>query len=151
MDEIDEAVFERVRASFAMQPMMATLGARLAGVSRGAAQIALPAASAILQQHGFVHGGAIMTIADSAAGYAAMTTAAADAEVLTIEAKTNFLRPANGGLLAKGKVVRAGRSVVVASADVFARPAGSAEPIHVALAVVTVAVVPARSLTGERR
>lgn len=110
---------ERIAASFATQSMLARLGARLERVEHGHVVIALPASDGLLQQHGFVHGGAVMTIADSAAGYAALTMAPGCAEVLTIECKTNFLRPARGALQAEGRVIKAGRSVTVAEADVF--------------------------------
>lgn len=128
---------ERVRDSFARQPMMATLGAELVHVARGAVHIAIDNAAGVRQQHGFIHGGALITIADSAAGYAAMSTVPPGTEVLTIECKTNFLRPARGRVVAEGRVIRPGRSVIVAAADVFAE----ADRAHVATALVTIAAV----------
>lgn len=128
----------RVRGSFAAQPLMATLGARLVHLGPGAAHIEAADAAPIRQQHGFVHGGVQMSLADSAAGYAAMTLVGADEEVLTIECKVNFLRPASGTLVAEGRVLRAGRRVSVCAADVFA----GEERRHVATALSTLAVVP---------
>jgi acyl-coenzyme A thioesterase PaaI-like protein len=64
---------ERVRSSFAKQGFMTTLGATLGSVSPGMVEIVLRPHPAISQQHGFVHGGAVSAIADSAAGYAALT------------------------------------------------------------------------------
>ena len=64
---------ERVRSSFAKQGLMTTLGATLDSVSPGMVEIALTPHPAISQQHGFVHGGAVSAIADSAAGYAALS------------------------------------------------------------------------------
>lgn len=126
---------ERIAASFATQTMLATLGARLEQVAPGHIIIALPASDGVLQQHGHVHGGAVMSIADSAAGYAAMSVAPEGAEVLTIECKTNFLRPARGALLAEGRVLKAGRTVTVAEADVY-----DAERTLVAKMIATMAV-----------
>lgn len=63
---------ERVRSSFAKQGLMKTLGATLDSVSAGMVEVVLIPHPAISQQHGFVHGGAVSTIADSAAGYAAL-------------------------------------------------------------------------------
>jgi acyl-coenzyme A thioesterase PaaI-like protein len=72
--EIENAGYEdRIRASFAKQGLMATLGATLLKVAPGLVEIALRPAPAISQQHGFIHGGAVSAIADSAAGYAALS------------------------------------------------------------------------------
>ncbi|MEM9224377.1 MAG: PaaI family thioesterase [Pseudomonadota bacterium] len=130
---------QRIRESFAKQTLLATLGCQLVHIGRGEISIELPESAAVLQQHGRVHGGAVMTMADTAAGYAAMSVAPETAEVLTIELKTNFLRAAEGTLRATGRVVRAGRSIIVAEADVF----GSIdqEEKHVAKTLATMAVV----------
>src|SRR5262249_30399386 len=85
---------ERVRSSFAKQGLMTTLGATLGNVSPGMVEIALSPHPAISQQHGFVHGGAVSAIADSAAGYAALSLMPADTGVLTTEFKINLLAPA---------------------------------------------------------
>jgi uncharacterized protein (TIGR00369 family) len=87
---------ERVRASFAKQGLMTTLGATLESVSPGMVEILVSPNPAILQQHGFIHGGVVSAIADSAAGYAALSLMPADTGVLTAEFKINFLAPAAG-------------------------------------------------------
>ena len=129
----------RIYASFAAQPIMASIGASLSSVALGAVGIALPPNPNTFQQHGFVHGGVVTAIADSAAGYSAMTMIPDGMEVLTIELKTNFLRPASGLLLAEGRVIRAGRQTVVAMTDVFSDPDGARK--HVAMLTATMAVV----------
>jgi uncharacterized protein (TIGR00369 family) len=112
---------ERVRASFAKQGLMTTLGATLSTVSPGMVEIVLSPHPAISQQHGFVHGGAVSAIADSAAGYAALSLMPADIGVLTTEFKINLLAPAAGDrILARGRVVKAGRTLTLAQAEVFA-------------------------------
>lgn len=112
---------ERVRASFAKQGLMTTLGATLSTVSPGMVEIVLSPHPAISQQHGFVHGGAVSAIADSAAGYAALSLMPADIGVLTTEFKINLLAPAAGNrILARGRVVKAGRILTLAQAEVFA-------------------------------
>ena len=84
-------------------------------------EIHLPHWTGVEQQHGFVHGGVVGMIADSAAGYAAMTLVSASASVLTVEYKMNLVAPADGEkLIARGKVVRPGRTLVVTQAEVFA-------------------------------
>jgi len=111
----------RVRASFALQHAMALIRATLPVVEAGRTEIHLPHWSGVEQQHGFVHGGVVGMIADSAAGYAAMTTVAAEASVLTVEYKMNLVAPADGEqLIARGRVVRPGRTLIVTQAEVFA-------------------------------
>lgn len=111
----------RVRASFALQHAMALIRASLPVVEAGRTEIHLPHWSGVEQQHGFVHGGVVGMIADSAAGYAAMTTVAAEASVLTVEYKMNLVAPADGEqLIARGRVVRPGRTLIVTQAEVFA-------------------------------
>lgn len=111
----------RIASSFATQAMMATLGAELVHVAEGEVHIALHPRPELSQQYGYTHGGAIASIADSACGYAALTVAPPDHEVLTIEFKINFLRPAVGArFVAVGKVQKAGRTVTVCHGEVFA-------------------------------
>ena len=112
---------ERVRASFDRQNAMSLIHATLPVVEHGLTEIHLPHWSGVEQQHGFVHGGVVGMIADSAAGYAAMTVVPASASVLTVEYKMNLVAPADGEqLIARGKVVRPGRTLIVTQAEVFA-------------------------------
>ena len=87
---------ERVRASFARQNAMATIGARLTLVTPGIVEIEMPFSSALTQQHGFLHAGVISTALDSACGYAALSIMPGNAAVLTIEFKVNLLAPGKG-------------------------------------------------------
>jgi uncharacterized protein (TIGR00369 family) len=122
----------RIRESFAAQSMMATLGARLAEVARGTARIEAPILPGSRQQHGFAHAGLTFAIGDSAAGYAALSVMPEGHEVLTTEMKIHLLAPAKGDLLvARGRVIRAGRRLVIVQADVHALEDGRES--HVAL------------------
>jgi uncharacterized protein (TIGR00369 family) len=115
----------RVGASFAKQNIMATIGAVLTRVAPGEVEITLPVADHIGQQHGFVHAGAVATIADSAAGYAALSLMPPGAGVLTTEFKINLMAPAAGErLIARGRVVKAGRTLTISLAEVFAEADG---------------------------
>jgi uncharacterized protein (TIGR00369 family) len=99
---------------------MDTLGATLTHVAPGEVDITLTYGEALTQQHGYVHAGAVATIADSACGYAALSMMPADAAVLSVEFKVNMLSPAEGPVLvARGRVVKAGRTITVCRADVF--------------------------------
>lgn len=110
---------ERVRESFSRQLIMTHLGAELAEVTPGRCEIRLPFKPELSQQHGFFHGGVIGTIGDSAGGYAAYTLMPPDAGVLTVEYKMNLLAPGDGELLiARGQVLKAGRTLMVSRADV---------------------------------
>lgn len=112
---------DRVRQSFDRQQAMGLIRAELPVLEYGRTEIHLPHWSGVEQQHGYVHGGVVGMIADSAAGYAAMTTVPASASVLTVEYKMNLLAPADGDkLIARGKVVKAGRTLVITQAEVFA-------------------------------
>ena len=111
----------RVRASFAKQPLMTTLGAQMTDVAAGRVTLRLPFRADLTQQHGFLHAGAIASVADSACGYAALTLMPTDAAVLSIEFKVNMLAPAKGdAIVARAEVIRPGRTVMVCRADVFA-------------------------------
>lgn len=117
----DPQFADRVRASFALQHAMSLIRATLPLVEAGRTEIHVPHWEGIEQQHGFVHGGVVGMIADSAAGYAAMTVVPAEASVLTVEYKMNLVAPADGEkLIARGKVVRPGKTLIVTQAEVFA-------------------------------
>lgn len=111
----------RVRASFDQQQAMTLIGAELAVVEPGYVEIHLPHKPEITQQHGYIHGGVVGMIADSAAGYAANTLTPADTSVLTVEYKLNLVAPADGQrLVARGEVVKPGRTLLITRAEVFA-------------------------------
>ena len=134
---LDPEFEPRVRASFARQSVMATIGARLARVAPGAVEIELAFRDDLCQQHGFLYAGIVTTIADSACGYAALSLMPADAAVLTVEFKVNLLAPARGErLVARGRVTRAGRTLTVATADVVAVTGDDEQPVAVMLATL---------------
>jgi uncharacterized protein (TIGR00369 family) len=122
MNRVSDPHFaERVRASFALQHAMTLIRATIPLIEHGRTEIHLPHWQGVEQQHGFVHGGVVGMIADSAAGYAAMTMVSPTASVLTVEYKMNLVAPADGEqLIARGKVVRPGRTLIVTQAEVFA-------------------------------
>jgi uncharacterized protein (TIGR00369 family) len=125
-DEGHAGAEARIRESFSRQGLMATLGAGITAVSPGSVTIMLPVTPAVGQQHGFVHAGAVAAIADSAAGYAALTLMPEGAGVLTTEFKINLVAPAAGErLLARGKVIKAGRTLTLAMTEVHAVADGS--------------------------
>src|SRR5438034_8523900 len=134
----------RIRASFGRQKAMALIGASLATVAPGAVEIALPFRDDLTQQKGFVHGGIIGMIADSACGYAAYSLMPSSASLVTVEYKMNILAPARGSLVARGKVVKAGRTLTVARAEVYAE-----DGTHVASMQQTLMMLPNTPDTPE--
>ena len=119
------AYAQRVQESFDRQGLMALIGARVSRTAPGECEIQLPYRNDLTQQHGYFHGGIIGTIADSAGGYAAFSVMPEDASVLTVEYKMNLLAPGDGDLLiARGRVIKAGRSLVVTQVDAIAIKGG---------------------------
>ena len=137
--DIDYA--KRVRESFARQKLMQTIGATLASVSPGVITIELPYRDDLTQQHGYLHAGIITAVVDSACGYAALTMTPAGAEVLSVEFKINLLSPAKGeSFLARGKVIKAGRTLFVCEGEALSFALGQEKKIAHMLA--TMFVVP---------
>ncbi len=117
----DTPLTARIRDSFDRQHAMALVRAELTGIEEGRIEISVPHWTGVEQQHGFVHGGVVGMIADSAAGYAAMSVAGDGATVLTVEYKINLVAPADGDrIIARGEVVRPGRTLILTQAKVYA-------------------------------
>lgn len=110
----------RVRASFAAQSAMKTLQIGLVAVQPGEIIMQLEKSDQLLQQQGFVHGGVLTAGLDSACGFAALTLSAANVEVLSIEFKTSFFRPAASDQVRfVGRVLKSGRRVCFCEAEAF--------------------------------
>jgi uncharacterized protein (TIGR00369 family) len=110
-----------MRASFGRQGLMRLLGARVAEAGEGYCTIEVPFSEGVTQQERYFHGAVIGAVGDNAGGYAALTLAPPNREVLTVEYKVNFLAPAFGEkLVARGEVVTAGRRLFVCKAEVSA-------------------------------
>jgi len=115
----------RVHRSFKRQTFMDTLGAKLVMVEPGAVDIQLYFTPENSQQHGFYHGGVVGTLADTAGGYSAFSLMNAEDSILTVEYKLNLVAPADGELLlVKGRVIRAGRQLMVCQSDAYISKAG---------------------------
>ncbi len=116
-----DAIEKKVRASFAKQGLMSTLGAEMTWVRPGAVEIRCGFDGKFTQQNGFVHAGVITSILDSACGYAALSVTPARNEVLSVEFKVNLLAPAVGeAFVARAAVKRAGKTLTICSADAYA-------------------------------
>ena len=111
---------QHVRESFARQKAMALIGASLSALEPGRCEVKLPYRAEVTQQKGYVHGGIIGMIADNACGYAAYSLMPASASLVTVEYKINILAPARGALVARGEVIKAGHTLTVTRAEVYA-------------------------------
>jgi uncharacterized protein (TIGR00369 family) len=134
----------RIRESFSRQKAMALIGASLKSVAPGRVEISLPYRDDLTQQKGFVHGGILGMIADTACGYAAFSLMPAGGSLVTVEYKMNILTPARGALVARGQVVRAGRTLTVARGEVY-----SEDGKHVATMQQTLMALPDTPDTPE--
>jgi uncharacterized protein (TIGR00369 family) len=140
LERVDAHVEARVRESFARQGYMAAIGAELVHVAAGEVDIEVPFSERLTQQDGYLHAGVVAGAADSACGYAALTTMDARAEVLTVEFKINLLAPAAGErLVARGRVLRAGRTLTVCRGDAVTISDGQDK--HVATVTATMIAV----------
>jgi uncharacterized protein (TIGR00369 family) len=127
---------QRIRESFKAQGLMKHLGAEISRIAPGAVDLELALRPELTQQHGYFHAGATSAIADTAAGYAALSLFAEGAGVLTSEYKINLLNPAaQPVLVARGRVLKPGRTLTIARADVYGL--GDTEQVHVATGLFT--------------
>jgi uncharacterized protein (TIGR00369 family) len=101
-----------------LQPFSAMLNARLDAFAPGSAELSVPVAPALLQQHGFVHGGVLSYLADNALTFAGGSVLG---DSVTSEFKINYLRPAKDAerLLAAATVVGSGKTQAVCRCDIF--------------------------------
>jgi uncharacterized protein (TIGR00369 family) len=137
---------ERVRQSFSRQVFMSTLGAELIAVVQGGVEIRLPFSPNLTQQNGYLHVGTITAVLDSACGYAALSVAPDDKDVLSVEFKVNLMSPAAGELFAaRAQVKKAGRTLTVCTADAFAISDGREKVVATMLAtIMAVSITPAK-------
>jgi uncharacterized protein (TIGR00369 family) len=126
----DQYYKQKVAESFEHQQYLATIGARLTLVEPGLVEIQTPFDNRFTQQDGFLHAGAVTALIDTACGYAAYTLMPVGSRVLAVEFKVNFLRPAAGEIfLARGRVIKAGRTLTVCSGQVYAGPDDAAQQV----------------------
>ncbi|HYJ04314.1 MAG TPA: PaaI family thioesterase [Chthoniobacterales bacterium] len=138
MAEPRNPLFEQtVRDSFAAQQLMATIGARLVSVTAGEIEIRVPFRRDLTQQHGFLHAGVVTSVLDSACGYSALSLMDEGVGVLTVEFKTNLLAPARGEeLIARGRVLRAGRTIAVWQAEAAMLADGVESSVAIMIATI---------------
>ena len=121
MQELDPEITRYIYEDYKIQNLLNSFSAKITQLSLGHVEIEAPIAEAILNQHGFAHAGFGFSLADTAAGYAAITHLPIGHNILTVESKINYLAPAKGDILrAVGRLIHPGRRLSVVVADLFA-------------------------------
>ncbi len=116
------------------------LGVNILKIEKGYCETEIEIKDFHKQQHNFIHAGVIATLADHTAGAAATTIAKPDEEVLTIEFKINFLRPADGEKIrCESRLIREGKKIMVAESDVFSLKGGIEKSVAKAIVTLTAA------------
>jgi uncharacterized protein (TIGR00369 family) len=142
---------QRVQSSFAQQRVMQTLGIEIVRLEPGEIELAMAYDPAYTQQHGFLHAGIVTTALDSACGYAAFSLMPAEAEVLTVEFKTNLLAPAKGErFLFRGRVIKPGRTLTVCEAQAIASHEGTEQRVVATMIGTLMALFDRLDLVRER-
>lgn len=137
---------ERVERIFGRAEFARALGLELVGSGKGWCETRLALTATHRQQHGLAHAGVLMTMADHTCGGAAGSSVAEGQDVITVENKTSFLRPASGReLVCRAEVLRAGKSLVFVEGEVWSKRDG--ERVLVAKMSSTLAVIPLRKET----
>ncbi|NKC30488.1 PaaI family thioesterase [Falsiroseomonas selenitidurans] len=139
----DPGFAARTAAAFHAQGLMATIGGRLVAIEPGRCVIEADFHPGLTQHHGLFHAGVLTTLADNACGFAAMSLLPKGGEVLSVEFKVSFLRPAAGLVaVARGEVVKPGRTLSFCRADVVVRDAAGAETLVAAMTATMMAAAP---------
>ena len=145
---MDERIETLVRRIFASARFVQLLGIELVALGDGWCETSVRITPEHYQQHGFAHAGIVMTLADHTCGGAAGTTAAPGKEVITVENKVSFLRPASGDMLfCRAQVLRSGKNLSFVEAEVTAER--DAERILVAKMSSTLAFIPLKQASSS--
>ena len=145
MDLKDPKALERIRGVFEGVPFLAHLGIRLADLGPGWAESRLEVKPHLGQAEGFVHAGAVATMADHTAGTAAGTLTTPAQTVLTVEFHIQLLRPATGeSLRCRAEIIRAGSRLVFAEAKVRALSGGEEKLVAAFTSTMALVESPAR-------
>ena len=127
----------RVREGFARQAYMATIGAEILRIAPGEIDLGLAFRADLTQQHGYLHAGVVTALVDSACGFAAFTLMPAGSGVVSVEFKVNLLAPSVGErMIARGRVLRPGRTLTACSGEVVAVTGGEETPVVAMLATM---------------
>lgn len=132
---------ENAKKLFEEAAFIKEIGCELVGIEKGFCESKIKIEKRHLQQSGVVHAGVIATMADHSAATAAATYITENQTVMGLEFKINLLRPAQGEyLICRASILKAGKTISVAEADIFSRQTDGEEKL-VAKAIVSLAIV----------
>jgi len=138
---MNDAKIGHLKTIFERAQFIGLLGIELIAFGDGWCETRVDVTPTLEQQHGFVHAGVLMTLADHTCGGAASTMAPEGQDVITVENKISFLRPATGAVLfCRGEVLRAGKRLIFTEGEVTIERDG--KRVVVAKASSTLAVIP---------
>ena len=137
---MDDAKASLVKRIFEQAQFVRSLGIELIAFGDGWCETRVVVTPTLEQQHGFVHAGVLMTLADHTCGGAAATMVPEGQDVITVENKVSFLRPASGAVLfCRAEVLRAGKRLIFTEGEVMVERDG--KRVIVAKASSTLAVI----------
>jgi len=147
MSDANSSLAQRI---FQNAEFIRSMGIELTSYGTGWCETRVSGSSVLRQQHGVIHAGVLMTLADHTCGGAAASTVRENQDVITVENKVSFLRPASGpNLFCRAEVLRAGRNLVFVEAEVTDERAEGR--VMVAKASSTLAVIPLSTPNGRNR
>lgn len=110
----------RIEKAVETVPFARLLGIEVDSIEPGTATLGLTIRHELTQNHGVVHGGAVASLIDTATAFAILSLLAPKEKITTVDLTINYLRPLTAGrATATARVLRAGRRLLVVSADVF--------------------------------
>ena len=116
--ELSAEELARLRETFARVPYVGLLGLEFVRAARGSATFALDVREKLTRMGGILHGGAVVSLLDTAAAFAVHTVIEPDARTVTVDLTVHFLRPASGGRIeADARILRLGRRVCILSVE----------------------------------
>ena len=118
--KLTAAQIKRVSKALNDVPYAQLLGIRLEQIDSGSATLQMRVRKPLTQNHGVLHGGAIASLIDSATAFAIISLLTPEEKVTTVDLTISYLRPVTKGKLScTAKVVRAGKRLIVVSAETF--------------------------------
>lgn len=136
----DPDFHQRVRKKIDGNHFMEHIGLKVVTIKPGYVVGEMEIRSFHKQQFGRLHGGLISVVADSIAGFASYTLVPSNKDVVTGEIKVSYFRPGQGEkLVCEGRVVKPGKMLSFAEADVFAITGD--KRIHVGRATTTMVLI----------
>lgn len=120
---LDEAVLRRLRDAFERIPYLRLLGLQMGEAVRGAAVFHVEAHDELMRHEGIMHGGAVASLADTAAAFAVLTLLEPGQSTATVDFTIHYLRPVttDDRLTAHARVLRAGRRLLTVAVEVINR------------------------------